>query len=614
MYEYSYSLKCRLCGQRIIVTNTELAHHIAHCPGLLESSCNYLKQEKNSAPIRQYNKNKGTGLVLVAMDETTHTYVGSVFVVDSKTVVGEFMESPLMKSFLEISRNKKNLQPADKEIVSVGFLAPNEMQEAIYNGTMLEAFQHASMIRVEIIIGSKPHYLTFKLVTTFERNSSEMFEPILVAQGLIPARDFYSLGFEVDRFCNDPVSAKNAAWIAYANELIRHAEPVISLAMGINAGEEIDDFNMMCNYIPEALANRFYSLMANNMDCRNRSLEELISKEKDSNLRVFVQRYTRQKNMRKAQKVEFITTGQHVEKALTEQINGYQFQCLREIMEKGGYEYCGEECDTSYLDLFEKYLLLPGTDENDERMVYIPKEYMFIFKRVLYNKEVEQKMERMSLMDNRLNGIVYAYGILPWMELYRIYVDLYGNPFNEINKVEDQFSFMTYVTRTYAVWHNRDSVADLYITDDDLFVYHEKLEYPGEIRYYKKPSPMKTPFKAEIDAMGEKDYMEYNEELERISINLLANVDNKDETTLQMLNYYIYSTMLYGIKQGFPPEEVFENVVRLMPVPADDLMHVLNALCKEADNIARWDIGGFSSKELKEHKKQKGKVQKITMR
>ena len=612
MYEYSDSLKCSLCGQRFIVTSTELEHHLCHCSGIAKSPFNYIQPE-SKAPIREYDQSRGTGYVIAAMEESTAVPYGCVFVVDSKLTMGDFLETSAMKEFMAIC-NEKAPGMSEMDIVTVAFDGKQEDQDSIYTGSMSENFQHVAMIRLQIITGLRSYRITLKKVLAFERSSTDNFKPIVMAKGLIPTRDFYNLGYEIDRYFTDAVTVRNGSWIAYANELVRHAEPALYMSMGPFDLEEDGDYSLIGNYIPEHLTRAFYAMMAKNKDCRNKSVESVLAKYTNEELKHSVENFRSATGMRKQDKIEYLATGQHVEQALMEKINGYQYFCLKDLMEKGGYEYCGEECDSSYLELFDLRLLYVGTDENDEKIVYIPREYIFIFKRVLYSQDLAEKMEKMNLIDTRLNGFIYNYGVLSTRTLYKMYVDVFGPMFNELNPHEDELLYMNYVTQKYATWANRDAVGDIYFSDEGIYIFHERMEYPGEIGYYKQPNPMKPPVRTEIEAAGDREYLEYNETFDRMAIDLLSKVDNKDETTLQMMNYYMYCTMLFGTKQGFTPEEIFENLVRLMPIPADSMMYIYDGLCKENESVARWDIGGYSSNGLKELRKAKGKVQKLIMR
>lgn len=614
MYEYSDSLKCTLCGQRFIVTNAELEDHVCNCPGIADSRCRYSKPENNRTPIREYGCNRGRGMVLVALEETSPATMGCVFIVDGRTTFEELVASRSMEQFLLACNNSKNSGVDAIRIVTVAIDCPTDMEETLYSSTMEEIFQNTAMMRGKIVTEGRAFLLAFKRVMAFERSSDEPFVPMTMGMGLVPFRDFYCLGYEMDRFCTDPISLKNASMIAYVNELIRHAEPSMYMSMSAYGQDDEYDYSMVGNYIPDYLTREFYDMMSRNKDCRNKPIEGIFSKWSNDKLKNMVEQFCTPKGMTKKDKVDYLSSGQHVETVLREKINGYQYHCLRELMEKGGYDYCTEECDSSYLDLFALGVIFAGTDEDGKRIVYIPREYVFIFKRILYDDELSDQIARMNVIDSRLNGLIYNYGVLSLFALHDMYCKVFGQEFNPFDKDEDESLFLQYVVRKYATWANRDSVGDIYMSDSGIYVFHERMEYPGEIRNYRKPNPMRPPIQAEIEAAGDREYMEYNEALDRISIELLSRIDNKDEVTMQMLNYYIYSALLFGNKQGFPPEEIFENLVRLLPVPACELMHIYKAICQENPAIARWDIGGYSSNELSQLKKNRKKIHTITMR
>lgn len=613
MYEYSDSIECKLCGKRVILTDVELEYHFSHCPGMSDCGCHYLHPENINVPIRQYDERRSTGVVLAAIEESSVLPVGCIIIVDGKTTVGELTCSKAVRQLIMASGSRLTEVEPEYSFMSVDFDVDEDEVEQVFGCSILEIFRKIRMLRANISLNNHRRGVTFKKVMTFEKSSPESFEPINVGQGLVPPHDFYCMGYDVDRQCDDPISIKKTALISYTNAMVRHAEPAMCLAMSHYLGDGELDASLCGNHIPIALTEDFYCMIERNENCLNVPVEKAFSKRSGYSLRKAVENYRFPRGMSRQDKVAYLASGQHIEVALREKINGYEYECLHKLMDLGGHECISEEFEFSYFNLFEMGLLLCGSDSDGNKVVYIPREFMFIFKRLIYDKEMVAKVRRMRRLDMRLNGLLYAYGVLPLNMLYRLYCDAFDMEFNPFDKEDDEHEFLEYVVRKYAVWSNRDSVGNMFL-GNGIYIFHERFEYPGEIAYYKVPEQMRSPKPAEIEAAGDRDYVEYNDSFDRICIDLLNRLDNRDEATIQLLNYYMYNTLVFEAKQGLSPDEMFENLTRRLPLPSGKLLDIYEQIGRAIPGIMRWDLGGYSVLDLKERARDSHKIQKLTMR
>ncbi len=613
MYEYSDSIECKLCGRRVILTDVELENHFNHCPGMADCGCHYLQPENPKVPIRQYSERHSTGVVLAAIEDSSLLPVGCIIIADGKTTMGELACSEAVRQLIKASGSKLTEAEPEYSFMSVDFDVAADEVEQVFECSILEEFRKVRMLRASISLNNYRCSVTFKKVVTFEKSSTESFAPINVGQGLVPTNDFYCLGYNVDRLCDDSISQKNSALLSYVNKIVRHVEPAMYLAMESYSEDSELDSSLYGNYISPALTEEFYTLIDRNENCLNVSVEQIYSQWSGCRLKKIVGKYRSTRGMSKQDKVDYLTSGQHIEVALREKINGYEYGCLHKLMAMGGHEYIYDELDISYMHLYELGLLLCGSDSEGNKVVYIPREFMFIFKRLIYDKEMVDKVRRMRQLDMRLNGLLYVYGVLPINKLYSLYCDVFDMAFNPFDKYDDEHKFIEYVVGMYVAWSNRDSAGDMYL-GDGIYIFHDRLEYPGEIEYYKVPEQMRSPNPAEIEAAGDRDYVEYNDCFDRICIDLLNRIDNRDEASNLMMNYYMYNLLVFESKQGFSPDEIFDNLTRNLPLPGEELLHIYEQIRSETQCIMRWDLGGYSALDLKERDRGSHKIQKLTMR
>ncbi len=614
MYEYSESIECKLCGGKVILTDVELENHFSHCPGMANCGCHYLKPENSTKPIRQYSGSHSTGVVLAAIENSDQLRpTGCIIIADGRTTMGELVCSQAVRQFLDDSDPKLTESAPEYSYIKVDFDEDEDQEGQTFRHSVLEEFRDTRMLRANISWNNKECEVTFKRVLTFEKSSSQSFAPINVGQGPAPYNDFYCLGYNVDRFCDDSISLKNSALLSYANALVKHVEPAMHLAMSSFSNDMDLEFSLCSNYIPSFITEEFYSLSEKNKNCLKVPVEQVYSKWNTNRLKRIVENYRSTRRMSKQDRIDYLKTGQHIEVGLKEKINCYEYARLHELMEMGGHEIISDELDSSYVNLYDLGLVLSGTDSEGNKVVYIPREFMFIYKRLIYDKDMEAKARKMKHMDERLNGLLYIYGVLPIDNLYSLYCQAFDAEMDHFDKDEDEQKFMKYVLRKYAAWSNRCSAGDIYL-GDDIYIFHDKYEFPREIDSYKKPKQMRRPNPAEIEAAWDRDYVEYNECFDHICIDLLNRIDNRDESSNMMMNYYMYNLLIFEAKQGLSPEEIFENLTRTLPLPVEELTDIYEEICRETPRIMRWDLGGYSALDLEERDRGSHKIRKLTMR
>ncbi len=592
MEYYEGGMECRLCGKNIILTATELMYHFRHCRGLEDLGITVADE---GGVIRTYGE-RTPGFIVSVFTGGGGVGRGGVLLTDGDITLDDLVRSEAMRElFADVPEMRRRRKIQVDEYATDALLMP-PLRAA---DTLGDIFKEVRMTAVQVKGMGLPIFI--KKALTVRISQAEPLEPVMIACGQALNRDFFAVGYVLDQFCTDENSIRAAEFSDYASLLMKYGEP--SMYIGIESLDDRMDTHVppeiKNNYMTGSQMQRFRRFVRKMGSCDTCSAADVFGTFTIPELRGILRTYgVGSAGMKKDDMVRYLALGQHVERGITEKINAYEYDLLMDLMDCDGYCPVTGELDTSFIRLFRLGLVCCGHCAEHKLVLFIPREFLFLYKRLLSDRQVVEDYDRMVLLERRLNGFLYAYGILTPQRLWDVYEKTFGEPpFGDEGERSGFEIFRGYLREKYAFWSQKTSVGRLFESEDGEFIYHENYCFPTDIRPGLAAKELRKLTPEEVEEHGSREEEEYVAAYDNICVDILEMM-NLGEDDMNTLYTYMYNLMLFCTKQGASPELVFDLLTRKLPIPFEIVKHVYDELKAEAPFQGIWRWGGYSGDEL----------------